>query len=371
MQTNNTSEKNNGINVIDLFMYLLSKWRWFVISLLVFAGIAWLVYASRPFVYFSSATVIIKDPSNKTTTAGLDRYDNFINKVNVANEILQFRSSKLFREVVQRVHADVSYKIDDKFRQLELYTQTPFSVNFVDVLPTKGVSMTVVPVSADSVNVVIPVGKRKSKTVGISVNDTVRVADGLDMVISATNYYNRSWNGREIHVTKTPLESMVGYYKANFGIRQEGEESSILTLSIKDASPIRAKDVLNMLINVYNEDAINDKNQVAINTADFINDRLIIIESELGSVETDLESFKRTHQVVDLSSTAGMYMQESQKYNSDVLALETQLELADYIKEYFNRAPAENQGEPVYVPPEPQGRKCPFPSHGGQQCEGH
>ena len=136
MQTNNTSEKNNGINVIDLFMYLLSKWRWFVISLLVFAGIAWLVYASRPFVYFSSATVIIKDPSNKTTTAGLDRYDNFINKVNVANEILQFRSSKLFREVVQRVHADVSYKIDDKFRQLELYTQTPFSVNFVDVLPT-------------------------------------------------------------------------------------------------------------------------------------------------------------------------------------------------------------------------------------------
>ena len=64
---------------------------------------AWLWYACTPFTYFSSATVIIKDPSNKTTTAaGLDRYDYVVNKVNVANEILQFRSKRLMRDVVQR-----------------------------------------------------------------------------------------------------------------------------------------------------------------------------------------------------------------------------------------------------------------------------
>ena len=93
--------------------------------------------------------------------------------------------------------------------------------------------------------------------------------------------------------------------------------------------------MLNMLIAVYNEEAVNDKNQVAINTADFINERLIIIESELGGVESDLEAFKRENQIVDISSEAGMYMSESQKYSTDAMELETQLRLANYIKEYL------------------------------------
>ena len=111
MQTKNLSTGKNeqGLNVVDLLLYLASKWKWFVLSVLVFGGLAYVWYASSPLVYFRSATVIIKDPSNKTTTAGLDRYDNFINKVNVANEILQFRSKKLMREVVKRVHADVVF----------------------------------------------------------------------------------------------------------------------------------------------------------------------------------------------------------------------------------------------------------------------
>ena len=95
MQTTNSSSVKNseqGINVIDLLMYFAFRWKWFLLSVLICGGIAWLLYARAPLVYFRSATVIIKDPSNKTSTAGLDRYDNFINKVNVANEILQFRS---------------------------------------------------------------------------------------------------------------------------------------------------------------------------------------------------------------------------------------------------------------------------------------
>ena len=337
MRTRNSGKEDNRINIIDLLMYLLSRWRWFVLFVAVFGGIAWVIYASRPFVYFSSATVIIKDPSNKTYSAGLDRYDNFINKVNVSNEILQFRSKKLFREVIQRVHADISYEVEDRLRRRELYTQTPVNVNFIDVLPSRRFAMTVVPVSEDSMKVILPAIDRKAddRVIGVSVNDTVTVADGLSVILSTTNYYSSAWLGKEIHVTKVPVESMVSYYRSNFGIRQEEEESSILNLSIKDASPIRARDVLNTLITVYNEDAVNDKNQIAINTANFINDRLIIIERELGSVETDLESFKKMNQVIDLSSTAGIYMQESQKYNSDVLELETQLQLADYIKEYL------------------------------------
>ena len=122
---NQTNKNESGINLLDLFMYLASKWKWFLLSVLICGGLAWLKYANTPFVYFRQATVIIKDPSNKTSSAGLDRYDNLINKVNVANELLQFRSKKLMTEVVNRLHADVSYLKDDGFRQMELYGQSP------------------------------------------------------------------------------------------------------------------------------------------------------------------------------------------------------------------------------------------------------
>ena len=152
MQTTSNNNRNEqGINVVDLLVYFASKWKGFLISVLVCGGLAWLSYARSPLVYFRSATVIIKDPSNKTSTAGLDRYDNFINKVNVANEILQFRSKKLMREVVQRVHADVDYLIQDGLRYNELYAQSPVRLSFPDAKPEQGQALTVQPKSERSV----------------------------------------------------------------------------------------------------------------------------------------------------------------------------------------------------------------------------
>lgn len=130
MQNNILPNKNDqSINWVDLFLYLLSKWKWFVLSVLLFGGLAWYNYATSPLVFFRNVTVIIKDPSNNTSTTGLDRYDNYINKVNVANEILQFRSKRLMREVVQRLHTDVDYRLEEGLRMNELYNLSPVNVS--------------------------------------------------------------------------------------------------------------------------------------------------------------------------------------------------------------------------------------------------
>lgn len=336
MQTNNSSNRNEqGINLIDLLVYFASQWKWFLLSILVCGGIAWYSYARSPLVYFRSATVIIKDPSNKTSTTGLDRFDNIINKVNVANEILQFRSKKLMREVVQRLHADISYQVEDGLRNNELYTQSPVLLSFPDALPEQHFALTVTPKDTNSVILSDFSGIEAASSLTIPMNDTVTLGKGMRVVATPTNYYAQSWLGTAIRVQKLPVESMVNYYKGALGIQQEEEESSILTLALKDGSAARAEDILNTLINVYNEEAIKDKNQVAVNTADFINERLIIIENELGGVESELESFKQRNQIVDIASSAGMYMSESQKYNTDALELETQLRLANFIKDYL------------------------------------
>lgn len=336
MQINNSSNRNEqSINLIDLLAYFASQWKWFLLSILVCGGIAWYSYARSPLVYFRSATVIIKDPSNKASTTGLDRFDNIINKVNVANEILQFRSKKLMREVVQRLHADISYQIEDGLRNNELYTQSPVLLSFPDALPDQHFALTVTPKDTNSVILSDFSGIEAASSLTIPMNDTVTLGKGMRVVATPTNYYAKSWLGTAIRVQKLPVESMVNYYKGALGIQQEEEESSILTLALKDGSAARAEDILNTLINVYNEEAIKDKNQVSVNTADFINDRLIIIENELGGVESELETFKQRNQIVDIASSAGMYMSESQKYNTDALELETQLRLANFIKDYL------------------------------------
>lgn len=336
MQTNNSSNKNDqGLNIVDLFMYLASQWKWFLLSILICGGIAWYNYARAPLVYFRSATVIIKDPSNKASTSGLDRFDNFINKVNVANEILQFRSKKLMREVVQRVHADVSYQIKDGLRSNELYNESPALVSLPDALPEQSFSFTMTLKDAKTVTLSDFSGIEAKPSYEVALNDTVAIIEGMNVVVTATNYLRDSWLNTPIRVQKLPVESMVNYYKNALGIQQEEEEASILTLALKDSSPARAEDVLNTLITVYNEEAIKEKNQVAVNTANFINERLIIIERELGNVESNLESFKQRNQIVDIASSAGMYMTESQKYNADAMELETQLRLANFIKDYL------------------------------------
>lgn len=168
----------------------------------------------------------------------------------------------------------------------------------------------------------------------VRLNDTLKVGDER-ILVTGTDHWGKSWTGREIRVTKNPLNAVAGRFQGSMGIRQEEDESSILVLSLKDASPRRAEDVLNTLVNVYNEEAINDKNQVAVNTSEFINERLIIIERELGGVETELESFKQHNQVMDIGSLAGRYTGEEQAYSADAQQQETQLRLARFIKDYL------------------------------------
>ena len=329
--------KNNeqGLNVIDLLAFFASKWKWFLLSVAICGGAAWLWYARTPFTYFSSATVIIKDPSNKTTTAaGLDRYDYVVNKVNVANEILQFRSKRLMREVVQRIHADVSYQVKDGLRYNELYTRSPVIVSFPGALPAQALAFTLTLKDKETAIVSGFEGADEEQAWEVKLNDTLTI-EGSRIVVTPSNFFAPRWKGVDIKVRKSPVDAVAAAYQGGLGIRQEEDEASILTLSLKDSSPQRAEDVINTLIAVYNEAALKDKNQVAVNTANFINERLIIISQELGDVETVLETFRRENQVVSIEASANMYMSESQKYNTDAFELETQLRLAGYIKDYL------------------------------------
>jgi uncharacterized protein involved in exopolysaccharide biosynthesis len=132
-----------------------------------------------------------------------------------------------------------------------------------------------------------------------------------------------------------PLEWVADRYRSAVGIRQEEDEASILKLALKDNNALRAQNILNTMVIVYNDITVDDKNLMVQNTTNFINGRLAVIEKELGGVEDEIVSFKRENQIIDLGSAAGQYTSESQKYSSEVLETKTQLQVAQYIKDYL------------------------------------
>ena len=270
--------QENSVNLVDLFFYLLSYWYWFVLCVLICAGLAYYKYAKTPYVYRSDATVVIKDPSNTKSTVRMDSYNNLINRTNVSNEILQFQSKQLMQEVVERLGADVDYTVYDLLRRKELYTASPVKVSFLEKSSSLSVAMKVTP--KDDKQVRVDFADPTLKPLMVKLNDSIRTPMGL-MVVAPTLNYGKNWYDKEIEVTKQSGMSKAKSFLARMQIRQTSEEASILSFSLQDFSAERARDILNMLFSVYNEAAINDKNQVAINTANFINERILIIEKEL------------------------------------------------------------------------------------------
>ncbi len=326
------------LSVTDLWYYLVAHWWWFVIAVVVCGSLAWLYCASSPRIYYRSATVVIKDPENKSYSAGLDRLDNYINRVNVANEVLQFKSATLMTEVVKRLDANMCYSVKDTLRQRELYSSSPIKATIGGIHPERPLRFNVVPLDSTHVAItdITGVALQADKRYKLQLGTTMKLDDeGLTLTVSPTRHYTPQWRGREIEVNHQPLSDMVLYFQGNMSIRQAEDETSILTVAMQDVSGQRAVDVINILIDVYNTEAINDKNRVAINTGQFIDERIRIIENELGGVESELQQFKRQHGIVDIGSTTSRYMAETERFDMQEIEHQAQLEWARYVKNYL------------------------------------
>lgn len=328
--------EENELNLGDLFRIVVANWYWFLLSVLICCGVAVLYLKWAPKVYTRTASVLIKDNSKGgglSESAAFEELNMFNVKSNVDNEVLVFKSKRLMNSVAERLNLDISYTESEGLRTVELYTQSPVVVQFPEAEATQSFSLTVTPVSAEEV-MLSDFPTDESKVLKVALNDTVATPVGK-LIVTPTLYYTDKYFGKPVSVAKRNRMDVVLNYSNALQVALASKTATIINLTLQDVSIPRAEDVLNMLIAVYNEDAINDKNQVTVNTSNFINERLIIIEKELGSVDADIESYKREHQLTDISSETGMYLQESSQYSKDGLGLENQLTLAKYIRNYL------------------------------------
>ncbi len=328
----NTSNNNTQVNIVDIFFYLLRNWYWFLLCIGIAVGYAYYKYTQLPFVYRSDARVIIKDPSSTHTGSSLVTYSNMINKVNMTNEILQLKSKTLMSEVVKALDADVNYSYRERLRDVELYRRTPVRLFFSREDETfTSMSAKIVPLDNNTIRFEPSDGPAQSVVLG----DTVAY-NGHQLVFKPTSSYSPYYFKKEIIIRKVPVLSAANSFIARLSVGQG--DGAILNLFIQDYSAQRATDILNTLIEKYNEDAIREKNQSAINTASFINERLLIIQAELGDVETDLARYQSAQGTMNISNAANEYLAQSRNFNNEIIKIETRINLAEYLKDYLSNS---------------------------------
>jgi len=337
-------EDESELNLADMLHIVWRHWYWFVISIVVCLGLAVLYLKWAPRSYTRTASVLIKDDTKGggiSEASAFEEVNLFSIKRNVDNEILVFKSVRLMRETARRLNLDVSYTVKEGLRTKELYTQSPVSISFPEAQEMESFALTATPLSEKEIRLThFMINSESGKieeineSITVAPNDTVMTPVGK-VVVTPTLYYNDKYLNTPVSVTKSKLENVVLSYRTALQAFLASKTATIINLSLEDVSIPRAEDVLNTLIAVYNEEAINDKNQITVNTSNFINERLIIIEKELGNVDTDIESYKRSQQLTDIRSETGMYLQANSQYQQDQLGLENQITLARYIREYL------------------------------------
>ncbi|MGM9759803.1 MAG: GumC family protein [Parabacteroides sp.] len=126
-------------------------------------------------------------------------------------------------------------------------------------------------------------------------------------------------------------------------VSQDGEQSTVINLKFWDYSPRHAEEVLNAVIEVYNERWMNERNQLTHNSAHFIDGRLDVIENELDKVDDSISVFKMHHQITDLDRVSDLYLQQKAESEADLLRLTNQLSMAQYIRNLLQDEKTQHQ----------------------------
>lgn len=339
----------NQFNIQEIIFRYLIHWPWFVASVILCVILAWAyLYIATP-VYNISATVLIKD-EEKGGGAGMNSelermgLDGFMSSSkNVDNEIEVLRSKSLAREVVNQMNLYVTYRDEDGFPTKELYRSSPVLVSLTPQEAEKlsesmEIGMTLLPTG--SVDVQIRIGEKEfqkhfDKLPAVFPTDegTVAFFENKDtLAVSPPKE-----EGMERHITafiNRPM-SVAKKYSEALSIAPTSKTTSVVIISLKNSNTQRGKDFINKLLEVYNINTNNDKNEVAQKTAEFIDERIGIISKELGSTEQDLEDFKRSAGITDLSSEAQIALTGNAEYEKKSVENQTQINLVADLQRYM------------------------------------
>lgn len=360
---------NNNVSELDeekvnyqeiLFKYII-HWPWFVASVLACLVGAWMYLHFQTPVYQVSASIMIKDDKKNAGGNAADLESLGLGGVitsaqSIDNEIEVLRSKTILKEVVNNLELYITYYDEDEFPKRELYKISPVIVNLTaqeaDNLP--GVALIDMKLAPEGGLVV---------NLKIGLNEYNKSFDKLPAVLPTNvgtfgfTLRDSLLNGKiEGQNTVRNISAMVSQpfvvakgYQGALNIAPTSKTTSVAVVSLMNTNIQRGQDFINKLMEMYNRNTNNDKNEVAEKTKEFINERIKIIDEELGSTEDKLEAFKRNAGLTNIGSDAQLAVEGNAEYERKRVENGTQINLIRDLTKYINNPSNEYEVLPANI----------------------
>ena len=324
-----------------LFKYII-RWPWFIASVIFCLVCAWLYLKTITPVYNISASMIIKDNKKGGNTGNdLSAFEDLgiiSSSQNIDNEIEILRSKSLIKDVVSELELYISYSGEGRFQKPDLYGSSPVLVHFLPEDAERLKAPILLTVNYQSGNRIDVTATINGNTVNKHFTELPAVLSGEAGTLTFTSNPTAPITGSgSVDVSIVNPLSIAKGYRSALSIEPTSKTTSVVTVSIKNTNKKRGENFINKLVEIYNKNANNDKNEVAQNTARFIDERISVINQELGTTEQELESFKREAGLTDLSSDAQLAVSEQSAYEKLCVENGTQLNLVQYLSEYIQK----------------------------------
>lgn len=326
-------EADQPLNLrLILYKYLLRYWYLYVACLAIGIGIAYtyLRYATRQ--YQVRSTILIRSPE----TTGSEVSEEFVlNELglssaakNVQNEMQILKSRTLMKEVIAKINLHILYQVSGRVTTSEVYTNSPVLVDYAQPADSlKGLSLQVQAYDELSATVLVLGHSHK-----VFYGDTLSLP-GRGSLSFERNPLKTELGDNQLFISFINSDDIAQSYAGRVSIKVIGEWSNVLELTLKDAVPEKAADVLNALADAYNEAAIKDKNKVAENTYQFINERLKFLTAELSEAEGEVEQFKTRNTIPgDIMQNVATALEEFRSADNQLLQLQLQKDILDNLE---------------------------------------
>ena len=371
MESIQENEEKSSFDFATIYTVLILNWKWFVLSLIICMGAAHIYLRYATPIYQSAAKLLIKDDEGSGSRRGGNSIQSatnlgiISNSNGIDNEMEILKSRTLAQQTVYDLKLYVNYRHEGKLKDHILYGNQEVNIDMdLEHLKKLNAPMNLkitregrnyhvtgsynVPIDNNSFN---PEAVNIDKTFS-ALPATIGTRVGVVRFTQNGNYMLR--DGESLKATLIAPEIAAGKYVGNLNVTESSKTTTIVDLVLNDEIPQRAIDYLKQLAIVYNRQANEDKNEIAVRTEQFINQRLEKINAELGSTEGQLENYKKRNNMVELKMNASQAVANADQYAQKLSEANTQVALLDELTKYMN---------------EPSNRHQPIPSNVGLSDE--
>lgn len=351
------SSENSFLTVPFFLRTFLLNWQWFIISTVLFVGVALIYLRYKPSVYQVTSKILIKDDDKTRTNNKIAAASNLgimTNSDGFDNELELLHSVSLAEGVVRDLKLYVDYSVEGAVREITLYGNNPIVVDMdkkhLDELEgpvelemkKNGNAMTV---NGKYYTEVYKKGKdfEQKGTLPMTIKlpvGTITITRNPNVKLTTEHQFNA--------VISNP-EAVAMRYSNSVSVSALSKTTTIASVVYNDVNVQRAKDYLKQMAVVYNRQANDDKNQIAVRTEQFINQRLEKINGELGSTDGEIETFKRKNNMFDANSIAGQAISNTDETDKQLTEIQVQIALLKSVQEFMKNSANKYQTLPSNV----------------------